>query len=120
RVGQADDGEAGQAGADVDLDGDGAALDPEDGGGRDGGEHRALRCGGRGRKPRTERAEGRDADRRAWIRPYPGPVTARPGPARDRPSWGPTRPDPAPRGTGGGPWTGEVGIPDPTPQEPLR
>ena len=39
RVGEAHDGEAGKAPGDVDLDGDRDAVDPDEGGGRDGGEH---------------------------------------------------------------------------------
>ena len=48
-VGQADDGERRQPGADVDLDGDGVAVDAEDGGGGDEAEHEPLlvRCRGR-------------------------------------------------------------------------
>ena len=73
-VGRADDGEAGQPAGHVDLDDDGMAVDAEEGGRRDGGEH-----GGpprsREREPRTRPLAGhrRQAARRGRER-RTGPI----------------------------------------------
>src|SRR5439155_14098642 len=66
-VRQADDREPGDAARDVDLDGDGASVDAEHGGGRDGGDHSRLLA--------TGAEEGRAPAARATRSAYEGGVT---------------------------------------------
>ena len=90
-IGQADDGEAGQPVGDVDLDGDRAALDAEQRGGPNGGEHGVLLRTGCDQRRAGGCTVGGAGHSSAWSQIVPGGCdrSAGPGPGGYRPSkWG--------------------------------